>query len=104
MHNLLLGTGKYLMTMWKDDGILTKAQFEYIQQEVDAMKVPANVGRIPHKISSNFSGFTADPWKNWICTVCLKKLLPAEPYECWVLFQDACCSVLQYQYWHCNFQ
>lgn len=25
MHNLLLGTGKYLMTMWKDSGILTKA-------------------------------------------------------------------------------
>ena len=30
MHNLLLGTAKYLMTMWKADGILTKAQFEYI--------------------------------------------------------------------------
>ena len=58
MHNLLLGTGKYLMTMWKDSGILTKAQFEYIQQGIDGMKVPANVGRIPYKIASNFSGFT----------------------------------------------
>ena len=38
MHNLLLGTSKYLMTMWKDDGILAKRQFEYIQQEVDAIK------------------------------------------------------------------
>ena len=52
MHNLLLGTGKYLMAMWKDSGILTKAQFEYIQQEIDGMKVPANVGRIPYKIAS----------------------------------------------------
>ena len=43
------------MTMWKDDGILTKAQLEYIQQEVDAIKVPASVVRIPYK---NFSGFT----------------------------------------------
>ena len=77
MHNLLLGTGKYLMTMWKDSGILTKAQFECIQQEIDGMKVPANVGRIPYKIASNFSGFTADQWKNWICvysTLCLKEL------------------------------
>ena len=97
MHNLLLGTAKY-QTMWKDDGILTKAQFEYIQQEVDAIKVPASVGRIPYKIGSNFSGFTADQWKNWVCiysTLCLKELLPAEHYECWVLFQDACCSLLQ---------
>ena len=99
MHNLLLGTGKYLMTMWKDSGILTKAQFEYIiQQEIDKMKVPANIGCIPCKISSNFSDFTADQWKNWICvysTLCLKELLPTEHYQCWVLFQDACCSLLQ---------
>ena len=98
MHNLLLGTSKYLMTMWKDDGILTKTQFEYIQEEVDAMKVPVGVGRIPHKISSNFSGFTADQWKNWICiysTLCLKELLPVEHYECWMLFQEACRSLLQ---------
>ena len=98
MHNLLLGTGKYFMTMWKDSGILTRAQFEDIQQEIDEMKVPANVGRIPYKIASNFSGFTADQWKNWICVysiLCLKQLLPAEHYQCWVLFQDACCSLLQ---------
>ena len=98
MHNLLLGTGKYLMAMWKDSGIFKKAEFEYIQQEIDEMKVPANVGRIPHKIASNFSCFTADQWKNWICvysTLCLKELLPAEHYQWWVLFQDACCSLLQ---------
>ena len=88
MHNLLLGTSKYLMTMWKDDGILIKTQFEYIQEEVDAMKVPVGVGRIPHKISSN-----------WICiiysTLCLKEPLPVEHYECWMLFQEACRSLLQ---------
>ena len=98
MHNMLLGTGKYLMTMWKDNGILTKAHFEYIQDEVNSMNVPANVGRIPYKISSNFGGFTADQWKNWILiysTLCLKELLPTDHYQCWLLFQDACCSLLQ---------
>ena len=30
MHNVLLGTSKYLMIMWKDDGILAKRKFEYI--------------------------------------------------------------------------
>ena len=49
------------MTMWKDD-ILTKAQFEYIQQEVDAMKVPANVGGFPTKYLQ-ISVFY-DQWKN----------------------------------------
>ena len=66
MHNLLLGTVKYLMTFWKDNKILTKQQMEHIQTEVDDICVPAEIGRIPHKISSNFSSFTADQWKNWV--------------------------------------
>ena len=41
MHNLLLDTSKCLMTMWKDSGILTIAQLEYLQQKIDGMKVPA---------------------------------------------------------------
>ena len=52
------------MAIWNDDEILTKPEFDYIQQEVDTIKVPAGVGRIPHKISSKFSGFTADQWMN----------------------------------------
>ena len=98
MHNLLLGTGKYLMTLWKEKGIINKGQFEYIQEEVNNMKVPEGVGRIPYKITSSFSGFTADQWKNWICiysTLCLKELLPSIHYGCWLLFQDACCLLLQ---------
>lgn len=98
MHNLLLGTGKYLMTMWKESGIVTKTDFENIQEQVDRFKVPANVGRIPHKISSNFSGFTADQWKNWICMysiLCLKEILPNNHYECWSLLVDACCLLIQ---------
>ena len=31
MHNRLLGTAKYLLTMWKDEQILTRSQFDYIQ-------------------------------------------------------------------------
>ena len=60
MHNLLLGTGKNLMTIWKEEGVINKAEFECIQDEVNKVEVPANIGRIPYKIASNFSGFTAD--------------------------------------------
>ena len=86
------------MTIWKDEEVLTKAQFDYLQQEVNAITVPAGVGRITHKIPSKISGFTADQWKNWLCiysTVCLKEVLPVQYYECWKLFQDACCALLQ---------
>ena len=64
-------------------------KFEYIQDEVNEIRVPANIGRIPHKISSNFSGFTADQWICIYSTLCLRKMLPTNQYECWVLFQDA---------------
>ena len=51
MHNLLLGTGKYLMTLWKEQQILSKSEFEDIQAFVNSIKVPPNVGRIPIPIS-----------------------------------------------------
>lgn len=66
MYNLLLGTAKNLMALWKEEYILDKANFVDIQDEVNEIKVPCNVGRIPYKIASNFSSFTADQWKNWI--------------------------------------
>jgi len=43
----------------EDDEVLTKLQFDYLQQEVKTIKVPGGVRRIPHKISSKFSSFTA---------------------------------------------
>ena len=96
MYNLSLGTGKYLMKLWKERGILTEENFETIQMTCRFL-----LERIPHKISSNFSGFTADQGKNWICIysmVCLKNILPVEQYECWSHFQDACFLFLQPQY------
>lgn len=55
MHNLLLGTCKYIMTLWKENEIIREAQLDDIQEFVDNIMVPPNIGRIPHKISSNFS-------------------------------------------------
>ena len=45
MHNLLLGTGK-----------------DEIQSKVDSFNVPNDAGT---KISSGFSGFKAEQWRNW---------------------------------------
>lgn len=54
MHNLLLGTPKHMMNLWKEAELLKSGDFDVIQEKVDKMKVPTRLGRIPHKITSNF--------------------------------------------------
>ena len=93
MHNLLLGTAKYLVNHWKDTGAIGTQQFEEIQSVVDSFTSPCEIGRIPYKIASGFSSFTADQWRNWIVLyslVSLKSVLPFRQYRHWQLFVKAC--------------
>ena len=42
---------------------------------------PHSVGRLPLKIGTGFSGFTADQWRNWtvgFSAIVLRGVLPAE--------------------------
>ena len=66
MHNLLLGTGKHMLQLWLRDEIITATNYARIQNYVNSMVIPSDIGLIPHKIVSGFSGFTADQFKNWI--------------------------------------
>lgn len=68
MHNLFLGSGKRMLEIWLKHEILTNIHFSLIQNKVDHMITPIDVGYIPYKIASAFSGFTADQFKNWITT------------------------------------
>lgn len=93
MHNVLLGTAKLMVTLWKDQGLLSSIDFEKIQSCVNKFVTPPDIGRIPHKISSGFSFFTADQWKNWaliFSLVALKPTLPDMHYRCWCIFVQAC--------------
>ena len=93
MHNMLLGNAKHITNVWKKMGLLSDSNFDSIQSHVDKFIVPTGVGRIPHKISSKFSSFTADQWKNWTLIfsgVVLKSVLPVSHYNCWCVFIDAC--------------
>jgi hypothetical protein len=93
MHNVLLGTAKLMVSIWKENGLITSHDFGRIQESVNDFVTPPDVGRIPHKISSGFSSFTADQWKNWTTIyslVVLKCILPDEHYQCWTLFVQAC--------------
>ena len=49
-----------------DPAVLTPANLCTIQERIDNMIVPADIGRIPRKIETGFSGSTADQYKNWV--------------------------------------
>ena len=93
MHNLLLGTAKYILNVWKELDFLSSNIFGEIQQLVDSFISPSDIGRIPLKIASGFSDFTADQWRNWIVYYSLPSLkpyLPVQHYNVWLLFVKAC--------------
>ena len=93
MHNLYLGTGKYLFKLWVSLGFLGKTELEEIDRLLECFIVPNSIGRLPSNISSNFGGFKAAQWRSWITIfspVVLKSLLPAEHLRCWLLFVRAC--------------
>ena len=83
MHNILLVTAKHLVTLWKGTEILSAAHFKSIQANIDQFITPADIGRIPYKVQSQFSSFTADQWKNWTLIysiIVIKPILPVEHY------------------------
>jgi hypothetical protein len=75
-----------MMAIWKRQELVNSSQYEGIQEFVDKMSVPSDVGCIPQKIESGFSGFKADQFKNWINTYSIPALadvLPPPSLECW---------------------
>ena len=93
MHNLLLGSAKHVMKIWMKNEIITSQHLRTIEERVSKIHSPYDVGRLPLKISSAFTGFTADQWLNWTIVysaVALKGLLPQNHYNCWLLYVRAC--------------
>ena len=60
MHNLYSGSGKKMIKVWFEKDIITPSHYSKLQSFVDNFIVPSDVGRIPRKIETGFSGFTAD--------------------------------------------
>ena len=98
MHNLFLGSGKHMLTLWMERGLLTSGHFKQVQSFVDSMLLPSDIGRIPQKISSGFASFKADQFKNWIILYsipALSSILPDNHLECWRHFVLACRRLCQ---------
>lgn len=94
MHNLFLGTAKHFVkSVWLNHGVLSSGDYNSIQSIIDEVLVPSDLGRIPHKIASGFSSFTADQFKNWVLyysPLALRDKLIDSHYECWRHFVLAC--------------
>lgn len=98
MHNLYLGTAKHMIETWKSLKIITQEDFSTMQERVNSFTTPNDMGRIPSQISSIFSGFTAEQFKNWTINFslfALKGILPWQHYNCWLLYVKACCLISQ---------
>lgn len=95
MHNLFLGTAKHVMkNIWmkEDNNVIDRQKFQYIHDVVQSVLVPS-VGRIPRKIMTGFSNFSADQWKNWtllFSLVALNGVIPTNDLECWRHFVKMC--------------
>ncbi len=96
MHNLYLGTAKHVFKTWVKNDLITAENFYKIQEMVDSSFTPRDIGRIPRKIRSGFSSFTADQWRIWtliFSMICLQNVLPSPELECWRQYVIACALI-----------
>ena len=94
MHNLFLGSAKHLMkVLWSKHDIISEAMLLQMQDVTNSFHVPTDCGRIPRKLETNFSGFTAAQFKNWVTLYsipCLYGKVEERHLECWRSFVIAC--------------
>ena len=93
MHNLFLGTAKHVFKLWVKKKLLSKKDLKVLEERINSFDVGTGIGRLPHRIASNYGGYTASQWKNWTLIYsmfCLKDLLPEAHLRCWQTFVLAC--------------
>ena len=83
----------FLKSILVSHNVISEGDFAVIQDRVDSIVAPSDIGRIPHKISGGCSSFTADQWKNWTVyysLIALHSLSSTDILECWQNFVLAC--------------
>ena len=89
-----MGAAKHVVEVWLESMMLNANDLQKVQEKVDSLRVPSELGRILTKISKMFSGFTAKQWKNWVTVLllfALFKYLPERDYRCLAYLVNACC-------------
>ena len=105
MHNLFLGSAKHsTKSVWRAKNVLDisdRKLCERVQNTMNNIHAPIDIGRIPIKIETGFSGFTADQFKNWVnlySIVCLYGVIADDDLECWRHFSLQFCRRVQRMY------
>ena len=60
MHNMFLGIGKHVFSVWIETNTLTKQNLEEIERTIKLFKIPNGVGKLPSHILSGYGSFTAN--------------------------------------------
>ena len=93
MHDLFLGTAKRVFSKWIEEDIITKAGLEKLQERIEDISSLSDIGRLPGNIKSNYGGYTAAQWKNFVLLFsmyALKDVLPDQHLHYWQSFVLAC--------------
>lgn len=92
MHSLFLGTGKHMINIWNEKRLLDSGKFEQMQNFVDNMTVPCDVGRIPRvKLDS----VVLRPTSTRIGLFCIRFLLYLTSYPQLVSDGHACACLVK---------
>lgn len=87
MHNLYLGTAKYIFNLWIERKLITPEILHTVNKRVGALSVPPDVqfGRLPACLDQP-SSLTAEQWMLWVnyySVYCLYGLISTTHLECW---------------------
>ena len=87
MHNLYLGTTKYIFNLWIERNIITSESVDIINKRITSLVVPPEVqfGRLPACLNHP-SSLTAEQWMLWVnyySLYCLYDLIATTHFECW---------------------
>ena len=88
MHNFFLGTAKRAFSKWIENEIVTKEGLETIQKSIEKIS-----SRLPGNIKSNYGGYSAAQWKNFVLLFSmysLKDVLSDQHLHYWQSFVLAC--------------
>ena len=93
LHNLYLGSSKGTFEVMIDTGVLDYQKLKEIDSRMTRLKLPTDIGRIPHSMSSGYKRMKGDEWKTWLLVYslyCLKGIIPNTYYNMWTTFVLAC--------------
>lgn len=82
-----------MFKLWCENELLTKTDLNKLEEQINSVDAPSDLGRLPGSISSNCGGFTASHWKNWVLyysMYALEGILTEEHIHCWQHFVLAC--------------